>query len=109
MGTCYNFVCKTCKENYDIDKEHNASFLIPKLLKRHEGHEIGVYHDNQYECWERFEGDGETILSEYKEVKIWDKKYKLKPEYRFRYGDTELTPEEFIKYLEEHNAEKLIP
>lgn len=73
MGTCYNFVCKTCKVNYDIDKYYNARYLVPNLIKLHGNHDVLAYHDNDDDSIEKYEGSiWDKTPTDYKMIDIWD-------------------------------------
>ena len=102
MGTVYNFVCKTCKENYDIDKIYNACRFIPKLEELHKGHEYGIYSEHQDSCEDYFEPSFENDFKcEYKGIDA----FKV---FKYTEGNKELSMQEFTDYHNEHNAEKLI-
>jgi len=77
MGTEYTFVCEDCKKYYDIGKDTNAIYLMPVLLREHEGHNILVFSEHEDGLNVKYKGEYsypcEDVKTDYVEEMVWDK------------------------------------
>jgi len=74
MGTEYTFVCEDCKKYYGIGKDSNALYLMPTLLREHEGHNVLVYSEHETDMEANYEGSNyphKNIDTGYTEVDVF--------------------------------------
>ena len=77
MGTEYTFVCEDCKKYYGIGKDSNALYLMPALLREHEGHSVLVYSEHETDMEAKYEGSNyphKNIDTGYIEVDVFGEK-----------------------------------